>query len=84
MLPRKWIKHLTNAPPSIKTIQYRNLIQVVLVLQLDASQYVPVMYKEEVDRSKVLGMLPTLVLIGFLLFRLVAKELILNEALHAP
>ena len=47
----------------------------MLLLQLDASQYVPVMYKEEVDRSKVLGMLPTLVLIGFLLFRLVAKRI---------
>jgi len=54
---------------SVDTFE-RNLETSQMELQLDASQYVPVMYKEEVDRSKVLGMLPTLVLIGFLLFSL--------------
>ena len=35
-------------------------------LQRDASQYTPVLYKEEVDASRVFSMLPTLLIIGLI------------------
>merc|ERR1719385_59864 len=52
---------------SVDTFE-RNLETAQMELQLDASQYVPVLYKDEVDSSRVLGMLPTLLILGLVFY----------------
>merc|ERR1719357_600644 len=52
---------------SVDTFE-RNLETAQMELQLDASQYVPIIYKTEVDSSKIFGMLPTLMIVGLVLW----------------
>merc|ERR1719195_550620 len=52
---------------SVDTFE-RNLETAQMELQLDASQYVPIIYKTEVASSKIFGMLPTLMIVGLVLW----------------
>lgn len=46
----------------------RNLENIQMEMNVDAINYIPVLYKSEVDMSSVSGLLPTLILGGFMLW----------------
>jgi len=52
---------------SVDTFE-RNLETAQMELQMDVSQYVPVLYKEEFDQSRLFGLLPTLLIVGLILY----------------
>jgi len=52
---------------SVDTFE-RNLETAQMELQMDVSQYVPVMYKEEFDQSKLFSLLPTFLFMGVILY----------------
>lgn len=72
----KWVKvHLTdgNSEPytlwfsigSVDTFE-RNLENTQLDFQIEPANFIPVVYKQEMEASSIMGALPTLLLIGFL------------------
>ena len=46
----------------------RNLENAQLELQMDAAHYVPVLYRSQMELSNVMSALPTLLLLGFLIW----------------
>merc|ERR550532_379112 len=52
---------------SVDTFE-RNLENAQIELQIDAARYVPVLYKSEMEFSSMLSSLPTLLLVGFLIW----------------
>ena len=46
----------------------RNLENAQLELQMDAAHYVPVLYRSQMELSNVMSSLPTLLLLGFLIW----------------
>lgn len=52
---------------SVDTFE-RNLENAQADLQIDTAQFVPVLYKSQIEMSSVMGALPTLLLIGFLIW----------------
>ena len=52
---------------SVDTFE-RNLENAQIELQVDAARYVPVLYKSQMELSSVMSSLPTLLLIGFLIW----------------
>ena len=52
---------------SVDTFE-RNLENAQLELQMDAAHYVPVLYRSQMELSNVMSSLPTLLLLGFLIW----------------
>lgn len=52
---------------SVDTFE-RNLENIQLEMNIEPTNFVPVVYKSEIDGSNVIGMLPTLLMIGFLIW----------------
>merc|ERR1712242_138588 len=52
---------------SVDTFE-RNLENAQIELQVDAARYVPVLYKSQMEFSSILSSLPTLLLVGFLIW----------------
>ena len=46
----------------------RNLENAQLELQMDAAHYVPVLYRSQMELANVMSSLPTLLLLGFLIW----------------
>ena len=75
----KWVRAILKDGSSMEKLWFaigsvdtfeRNLENAQMEMQMDVSQFVPVIYKEELEFSRILGFLPTLFIIGFLMFSL--------------